>query len=165
MFLWNISSASGNLLWPQVSMVTLCGQPLIQTKGILVLKSIFSLNCVKFFKVAYYFQGYTCLFYGDSPLIKSLKDQFWVLFFPWFILTIQLIAYYKMQNCLQMIHLYFRLIHDVDTSANKLINKQDFHWKMSFNPDPSKQSQEIIFSRKTKKVPHLSLRFNNNIVS
>ena len=36
---------------------------------------------------------------------------------------------------------------------------------MSFNPDPSKQAQEIIFSRKTKKVPHPSLRFNNNIVS
>ena len=24
-------------------------------------------------------------------------------------------------------------------------------WKMSFNPDPSKQAQQVIFSRKTKK--------------
>ena len=36
---------------------------------------------------------------------------------------------------------------------------------MSFNPDPRRQAQEIIFSKKTKKVPHLSLRFNNNILS
>ena len=36
---------------------------------------------------------------------------------------------------------------------------------MSFNPDPSKQAQEIIFSRKTKKISHPSLRFNNSIVS
>ena len=36
--------------------------------------------------------------------------------------------------------------------------------KMSFNPDPSKQAQEIIFSRKTKKICHLSLRFDNSIV-
>ena len=36
---------------------------------------------------------------------------------------------------------------------------------MSFNPDPSKQAQEIIFRRKTKKISHPSLRFNNSIVS
>ena len=45
------------------------------------------------------------------------------------------------------------------------INKWAFQWKMSFNPDPSKQAQEIIFSRKTKKICHPSLRFNNSIVS
>ena len=65
----------------------------------------------------------------------------------------------------------FSVIHDVDTSANELnndlyqINKWAFQWKMSFNPDPSKQTQEIIFSRKTKKIFHPSLRFNNSIVS
>ena len=36
---------------------------------------------------------------------------------------------------------------------------------MSFNPDPSKQAQEVIFSRKTKKEYHLHLAFNNNNVS
>ena len=36
---------------------------------------------------------------------------------------------------------------------------------MGFNPDPSKQAQEIIFSRKAKKISHPSLRFNNSIVS
>ena len=36
---------------------------------------------------------------------------------------------------------------------------------MSFNPDPSKQAQEVIFSRKTKKEYHPPLAFNNNNVS
>ena len=31
----------------------------------------------------------------------------------------------------------------------KEINKWTFQWKMSFNPDPTKQAQEVIFSRKT----------------
>ena len=59
----------------------------------------------------------------------------------------------------------FLVIHDVDTSANELnndlyqINKWSFQWKISFNPDPSKQPQEIIFSRKTKRIYHSSLRF------
>ena len=34
---------------------------------------------------------------------------------------------------------------------------------MSFNPDPNKQAQEVIFSRKLKKVCHPPLRFNNNV--
>ena len=36
---------------------------------------------------------------------------------------------------------------------------------MSFNPDPSKQAQEIICSRKTKKEYHPPLAFNKNNVS
>ena len=36
---------------------------------------------------------------------------------------------------------------------------------MSFNPDLNKQAQEVIFSRKLKKVCHLPLHFNNNNVS
>ena len=36
---------------------------------------------------------------------------------------------------------------------------------MSFDLYPSKQAKEIIFSRKTKKISHASLRFNNSIVS
>ena len=38
-------------------------------------------------------------------------------------------------------------------------------WKMSFNADPNKQDQEVIFSRKLKTFCHPSLRFNNNNVS
>ena len=40
-----------------------------------------------------------------------------------------------------------------------------FKWKMSFNPDPSKPAQEVIFGRKLKKVPHPSITFNNNPLS
>ena len=66
---------------------------------------------------------------------------------------------------------FFSFTHHVDTSANELNNDLyqiiiwAFQWKMSFNPDPSKQVQEIIFSRKTKKICHPSLHFNNSIVS
>ena len=36
---------------------------------------------------------------------------------------------------------------------------------MSFNADPKKHLQEVIFSRKLKKVCYPPLRFNNNNVS
>ena len=36
---------------------------------------------------------------------------------------------------------------------------------MTFNPDCSKQAQEIIFSRKVNKATHSPLLFNNNNVS
>ena len=55
--------------------------------------------------------------------------------------------------------------------ANKLYNdfyktnNQTFSWKISSNPDPSKQVQEVIFSRKTRNISHLSLRSVNRIVS
>ena len=48
----------------------------------------------------------------------------------------------------------FFVAHDVNTFANdinkdlKPISDWAFQWKMSFNPDPSKQAQAIIFSRK-----------------
>ena len=49
----------------------------------------------------------------------------------------------------------FSVIHDISTSARDtnndlltLIHNWAFQRKMSFNPDPSKQAQEIIFSRK-----------------
>ena len=35
---------------------------------------------------------------------------------------------------------------------------------MSFNPDPSKQAQEVIFSRKIQKTCHPSIYFNNKSV-
>ena len=62
------------------------------------------------------------------------------------------------------------VIQDVGTSEIELnndlyqINKWTFEWKMSFNPDPSKQTETIIFSRKFKKIYNPSLCFNNNIV-
>ena len=40
-----------------------------------------------------------------------------------------------------------------------------FQWKMRFNPDQSKQAQEINFNRKTNKISHPSLSFNYGILS
>ena len=66
----------------------------------------------------------------------------------------------------------FSVIHDSQTSANvlnkdlEMIHNWAFQWKMNFNPDPNKQAQEVIFSRKTKKLPHPSLVFNNvNVIN
>ena len=61
----------------------------------------------------------------------------------------------------------FFVVNDVNTSASdissdlKLISDWAFHWKMSFNAAPSKQAQEIIFSRKKMKSSHPSVYFNN----
>ena len=63
------------------------------------------------------------------------------------------------------------MAHDINTSANELnsdlkkVSNLAFQWKMSFNPDPSKQVQEVIFCQKLKKVPHRPLVFNNANVS
>ena len=65
----------------------------------------------------------------------------------------------------------FFVKHDITTSANELNNNLKkisdwaFQWKMSFNPDPSKQAQEVIFSKKLKNVSHPPLVFNNVNVS
>ena len=62
----------------------------------------------------------------------------------------------------------FSVVRDINTSATHLnndlrkISNWAFQWKMSFNPDPSKQAQEVIFSRKLQKISHPSIYFNNN---
>ena len=59
------------------------------------------------------------------------------------------------------------MVNDVSASAKKLnedlnkINNWAFQWKMSLNADPSKQAQEVSFSRKLHKVSHRKLFFNN----
>ena len=45
------------------------------------------------------------------------------------------------------------------------INEWALQWKISFNPDPIKQAQGIIFSRKTSQKNHSGLMFNNSIVN
>ena len=61
----------------------------------------------------------------------------------------------------------FSVTHDSQASANDLnkdfemIHNWPFQWKMNFNTDPTKQAQEVIFIRKTKKLPHPFLVFNN----
>ena len=72
-----------------------------------------------------------------------------------------------MQNiCLSSL---FTKVHDINESANKLntdlkkITKWAHQWKMQFNPDPNKQANEVIFSRKlTNNLSYPPVRFNNN---
>ena len=65
----------------------------------------------------------------------------------------------------------FSIVHDLTISSSELysdlakISEWAFKWKMSFNPDPSKLAQELIFSRKLTTFLHLSIAFNNNPLS
>ena len=62
------------------------------------------------------------------------------------------------------------VVHNASTTAKELnnnlvkINRWAYQWKMSFNLDANKQTEEVIFSRKTKKEYHRCLAFNNNNV-
>ena len=64
----------------------------------------------------------------------------------------------------------FLVVHDVTQSTNELndhlekISNWAYQWKMSFNPDKSKQAQEIIISFKTQKLIHPPTIFNNMLV-
>ena len=65
----------------------------------------------------------------------------------------------------------FSVIRDSSNTRNELnddlvkISNWAYQWKMSFNPDPNKQAQEVIFSRKTKKLNHPPLTFSKSTVS
>ena len=58
-------------------------------------------------------------------------------------------------------------MNNIHTSAATLsqelkrITNWAFQWKMIFNTDLSKQAQEVMFSRKIKKLLHPTLLFNN----
>ena len=62
----------------------------------------------------------------------------------------------------------FLAVHGVNTLAKELnddfkkVNDLAFQWKMTFNLNPSKQAQEVIFSRKSKRSTRPPLVFNNN---
>ena len=62
----------------------------------------------------------------------------------------------------------FSVVRDTNLSANALnndllkINNWTYQWEISFNPGPSKQAQEVIFSRKIKKPSHPVLISSNN---
>ena len=62
---------------------------------------------------------------------------------------------------------FFSVVNNIDTGATTLsqdlnaITNWTFQWKMTFNPDLSKQAQGVMFSRKIKKLLHLTLLFNN----
>ena len=61
----------------------------------------------------------------------------------------------------------FSVVHNITDTGNLLnsdlskINKWALQPKTIFNPDPTKQAQEIIFSRKTSKRNRPNLMFNS----
>ena len=61
------------------------------------------------------------------------------------------------------------MMHKMDSTAAELNNdlaKISYRvqkWKMSFNPDHSKQCQEVIFCRKLNKDPHPPLTFTKTL--
>ena len=61
----------------------------------------------------------------------------------------------------------FSVVNNIRTNATTLgqdlspITNWCFLWKMIFKPDLSKQMQEVIFSRKIKKMFHPTLLVNN----
>ena len=64
----------------------------------------------------------------------------------------------------------FSVVRDLNTSAMEInddlkkIEVWAHQWKMSFNPDPLKQVQGVIFSRKRNKPHHPAIIFNSNPV-
>ena len=58
------------------------------------------------------------------------------------------------------VHNINKATHDLSNDLTK-ITKWAFQWKMSFNPDISKQAHEIIFTCKRSIVSHPPLTFNN----
>ena len=65
----------------------------------------------------------------------------------------------------------FSVVQIKNSTANDLnsdlmkISDRAFKWKMRFNPDPKKQAQVVIFSRKINKIDHPPLYFYENFNS
>ena len=61
----------------------------------------------------------------------------------------------------------FSIVKNKEESAGDLTNDLDmiskwaYKWKMSFNPDPKKPAQEVLFSRKNSNITHPIIYFNN----
>ena len=62
----------------------------------------------------------------------------------------------------------FSVVQDITLSARNLnndlknTNKWVFQWKMTFNPDPIKQAQNVTFQGNFYKPNHSSLDLSNN---
>ena len=65
----------------------------------------------------------------------------------------------------------FSTVQDITTSTvslnNDLLKIYEWltQWKKNFNPDPSKQSQELLFGQKTSYNSYPSLNINDNPVN
>ena len=61
----------------------------------------------------------------------------------------------------------FSIVKDPDISALELnhdlhlISQWAYQWKMSFNPDPTKQAVQVVFTRKSKQIDHPNIYFND----
>ena len=57
-------------------------------------------------------------------------------------------------------------VTELNTDLEK-ISQWAYQWKMQFNPDPNKQANEVIFSRKlvSNNLSHPPVKFNNNNIS
>ena len=59
----------------------------------------------------------------------------------------------------------FIAVFDTDISAEVLnqdlraVQDWAYQWKMSFNPDPTKQAEQVIFSARASKVEHPAIYF------
>ena len=64
----------------------------------------------------------------------------------------------------------FSIVNDPTISANNLnhdlhiIQQWAYQWKMEFNPDPTKQATEVVFSCKKSSPNHPQLIFNGRAV-
>ena len=67
----------------------------------------------------------------------------------------------------------FSKVQDINRSANELncdlekVSNWAYQWKMQFNPDPNKQANEVIFSRKSNSnsFPYPPVKFNENNIT
>ena len=65
----------------------------------------------------------------------------------------------------------FSVVRDHVTTSNHLNHDLDiiyqwaYQWKMEFNPDPTKQANELLFSCKKSSPNHPQLMFNGTVVS
>ena len=61
----------------------------------------------------------------------------------------------------------FSVVQNKNNSASQLNNDLDkvscwaYTWKMSFNPDPSKEAEDVVFSRKCTEEDHFPIYFND----
>ena len=107
---------------------------------------------------------------GKFPIGLVLKPQGSILGLPLFLIYINDLLDDLLTNAKIFADdtSLFSVVCDIDTSAAHLnndlrkISNWEFQWKISFNPDPSKQAEEVIFSRKLQKISHPSIYFNNN---
>ena len=101
--------------------------------------------------------------HGQALKQQILKDQFLVFFFSLIFindLSDNLISNPKLFAIDTSL---FSVVQNITLSAKNL-NDDLKKWKMSFNPDPNKQAQEVTFSGELNKPNHPSLNFDNTVV-